>query len=101
MGALEALASKASVKVRYVGALRLIPSSDARRLLEVLRQERVLVMGIEGFRLDNDRPVPDMGAILDLSGVLDVDEAFREARGFVNEIAAPDLFVDFVLRGDQ
>jgi hypothetical protein len=98
MGPLENLADTAGVPIRRIGGLRLVRAEDAPMLLDEARRARIGVLGAEGFRVTHDTVTPEPNAILDLSDLDDVEKSHREARAFVDAIAAPQLLLELVLR---
>ncbi len=65
--------------------------------LECCRAARVQVVGVEGFDLINGGYRPDMGAILDLSGIDDPSDSVDEAPSFVAEVCRESLMFEFQL----
>jgi hypothetical protein len=58
----------------------------------------VSVIGADGFRADGARLVPDLGVILDRSGLEDRTQSANEAKAFVAAVSDPGLLFEFVIR---
>ncbi len=78
----------------------MIAAADAPALLDEFAKERVRVVGAEGFHIDGEEVTPVVEAILDLSTIEDRERSVREARQFIDLVAAPGLFVQFGVRGE-
>ena len=62
VGLTLALGRQAGIDIREVGGLQLVAFADAWTFLDACVDAGVLVLGIEGFRLDSGQVRPDMGA---------------------------------------
>ena len=98
MGLTLALGRQAGIDVREVGGLQLVALADVRTFLDTCVAAGVLVIGIEGFRLESGQVRPDMGAIADFSQVTDSEESVLEARSFIETVGQPGMLFDFALR---
>jgi hypothetical protein len=101
MGLVAYLAELADVAVERVGALELVASKDVDAFLQAVKRRRAVVIGIEGFRIRGNQVIPDMNAIADFSDeLLDSETSaatIEMASRFLHEVAAPDVYFDFVL----
>jgi hypothetical protein len=97
VGPALALGRKAGIEIREVGGLQLVALADARAFLEACEAAGVLVLGVEGFRLDSGQVHPDLGAIADFSQLTDSRESVLEARSFVEAVGQPEMLFDFAL----
>lgn len=101
MGLTARLAAVAGLAVKVIGSLELIASSDIDAFLSVVRDRNLAVLGIEGFRIDGNKAVPDMDAIADFSGLpSDEDLAattIAEASRFLSNVSQPNMFFEFEL----
>lgn len=99
MGLTLAMGRQAGIDIREVGGLQLVALADVRAFLEACLAAGVLILGIEGFRLDNGGQIrPDMGAIADFSQAKDSEESVREALSFVETVDQSGMLFDFALR---
>ena len=98
MGQVELLARRVAVPVRHLAGLQLVRAADAPLLLDEIEREGLRVIGAEGFHVDGRHVTPVMDAILDLSSLQDPEQSVREARRFVDVVAAPALFLEFGVR---
>jgi hypothetical protein len=97
---LRELAAAAGVRLRQTRSLDLVPSVEADRFLSALEAASVRVWGAEGFWVGENEIRPNSEAILDLSSLQDWPESISEARQFVRDVAAPDLWIHFTVDGD-
>lgn len=100
MGLNLALGRRAGVRFREAGALQLVSFADTQAFLDACEDSRVLVLGIEGFYLENAQARPDMDAIADFSQISDCEESVREARSFIEAVGRPEMLFDFALSED-
>jgi len=76
---------------------------DGRKLLIFCEEHDAAVLGIEGFRVVEDRRVPDMDCIADFSALaMTAGKQFpaesRElSKCFLNSISDPNILLEFVL----
>jgi hypothetical protein len=101
MGITEEVAARAGIPVVTRGGGEYVHSGYVERFLNEARAQRLGLLGLEGFQLFEDATVPDMNAILDLSDLESdvnfVDCSIDQALSFVRNIAAPDMYFEFVL----
>lgn len=97
MGSVEALAESAGIALERRGGVALVRSADAAAFLDEADRHGAVVLGAEGFRLNGPDLVPDLDAILDLSGMDDRGRSLEEARAFVEAVATPELLFEFVV----
>lgn len=69
----------------------------AKRLADVLVEERLLVIGVEGFAFDGTHVRPDHDAILDLATSTDPAAAAAEACMFIADLEPRGLHFEFVV----
>lgn len=93
----DEVARRAEISVRWAHGLFLVEATDAAAFLDACLAAEVVVLGIEGFLVDENHVVPQMGAIADFSGIDDVRKTNRAARDFVAEVGTPGMFFEFVL----
>src|SRR5689334_22585026 len=67
MGLINTLAAVSHVKILSRGGSNLIKSDDTSALLRAALSHKVVVIGIEGFHIVDDKLIPDMNAIADFS----------------------------------
>jgi len=97
------IASRLGLQVTSRGSLELLDVSAARQVVEACLEERVAVLGIEGFRVDATRTVPDMGAIADLSTLAELPWLNRvacsvaDAGAFLHSVTDSQLVFDIAL----
>lgn len=101
MGLTVRLAAVVGLEVKEIGSLELIAWSDIDTFLSVVRERNVVVLGIEGFRINGSKAVPDLDAIADFSG-LPTDEdlaatTIAEARRFLSNVSQPNMYFEFEL----
>lgn len=101
MGLTAQLAAVTGVAVKEVGSLELVAWSDADAFLKVVRDRNIVILGIEGFRIEGSKVVPYMNAIADFSG-LPSDEDLSattvlEASRFLRVVSQPNMYFDFQL----
>ncbi|MCL4472455.1 MAG: hypothetical protein M1539_04395 [Actinobacteria bacterium] len=98
MGSLtEDLARHAQINVVNIGGLHLVATTDIATFLDTCQTENVLVIGIEGFRLEGERVLPDINAIADFSHLSNSIESIVEARRFFDAVDKPGMVYDFTL----
>lgn len=95
VGLTLALGRQAGIDIREVGGLQLVAFADAWTFLDACVDAGVLVLGIEGFRLDSGQVRPDMGAIADFSQMTNSRESILEARSFIETVGQPEMLFDF------
>lgn len=74
-----------------------VSASEGSTFLDACAGAEVVVLGAEGFDVQGATVRPDMGAILDLSGIEDPQRSILEAKRFVEEVDRPGLMLEFVL----
>jgi hypothetical protein len=101
MGLTTYLAENAGITIKKIGSLELIALKDADAFLRAAKYRNVAILGIEGFRLEANRAIPDMGLIADFSGIPYDDEivntTIEEAARFLLGVSSPDVYFDFTL----
>jgi hypothetical protein len=104
MGLTARLAEAAGIVVKRIGSLELVAWTDIDAFLNVVRGRNVTILGIEGFRIEGSRAVPDMDAIADFSGLPTDEElvatTFAEASRFLCSASRPNMYFDFELDED-
>jgi hypothetical protein len=104
MGLTARLADAAGLAVKRIGSLELVAWSDIDAFLNIVRDRKVAILGIEGFRVDGSRAVPDMDAIADFSGLPTDQElvatTLTEATRFLSSVSQPNMYFDFELADD-
>lgn len=84
-----------------------IPVKYANKVIEFCRQNYIFILGIEGFRFENQFIMPDMRYIADFSSLVFKKENFNlsyyHAKSFLQLIGQrdKDLFLEFVLERAQ
>lgn len=101
MALAEELAHEAGVSISASEGTSLIAGSDAATFLDHCESRRVRVLGIEGFGRRGAELVPDMDAILDLSGVADPQRSVVECRSFLGQLDPDVPVLDFVLSSEE
>lgn len=104
MGLTARLAESAGIVVKRIGSLELVAWTDIDAFLNVVRGQNVAILGIEGFRINGSRAVPDMDAIADFSGLPTDEELVAttlvEACRFFSSASRPSMYFDFELDED-
>lgn len=102
---IEQLARQCGIPVRTHGALRLIRREDCGKVIEACKSRDLLILGIEAFKLEGDKVVPDTDLIADFSELASKQwnvaclEAVRSAEVYLGEVTGrTDLWLDFSLR---
>lgn len=102
---IEQLAGKLGVSVRVQGGLHLIKLQDCGRIVQTCRSDRLLILGIEAFRLSERNVVPDTDWIADFSELASKQwdaaclEAARSAEIYFDKAKdQTDLWFDFALK---
>lgn len=102
---IEQLAARCGFPLKTQGALRLIRREDCGKVIEECQSRNVLILGIEAFKLEGDRVVPDTDLIADFSELASKEwniaclEAVRSAEVYLGEATGQtDLWFDFSLR---
>ena len=98
MGLTSRIAQTVGVDVVLTGSMELISHRHVARFLDGCDARDVLILGIEGFRVEGHTVEPDMGAILDCSNVSRPDESRAAARLFIESMAAAELAYEFVFQ---
>ncbi len=105
---IEQLAGECGIPVRMQGALRLIRREDCEEVIEACKSRNLLILGIEAFKLEGDRVVPNTDLIADYSELVTKDwaaaclEASRSAEAYFDEAQSrTDLWFDFSLRAPK
>jgi hypothetical protein len=84
------------------GNADLFSSNDAVEMLDRCEKRGVTVLGIEGFRIENNRRIPDPTAIADYSALAQAPDRSRAsidaARKFVASFRQSDLLFEFELQ---
>lgn len=96
MGLTARLAQAAGFDVIEIGSLELVAWQDTDAFLRVVNDKKMAIVGIEGFRIDGSRAIPDMAAIADFSGI-PIDEelvvtTLEEARRFLSSVSRPGMY---------
>ncbi len=104
----EQLAGKLGIPVRTQAGLLLIRLQDCGRIVQACRSSRLLILGIEAFRLSERNVVPDTDWIADFSELASKQwdaaclEAARSAEIYFDRAKdRTDLWFDFSLRGRE
>jgi hypothetical protein len=104
MGLTARLAETAGLEVGRIGSLELIAWSDIDAFLTAVSGRKVAIFGIEGFRIDGSKAVPDMDAIADFSGVPNDEQlaatTLAEASRFLRSVSRPGMYFDFEFNED-
>jgi hypothetical protein len=96
---IEELAHKANIDVRRIGSMDLIKNSDIPAILDVIEKAELVVLGIEGFTLEEGDSVrPDMNAVADFSSVPNSIESIDASWNYFKEVNRPELMYEFVLK---
>ena len=102
---IEKIAGELGIPLRSQGALRLIRRCDCDNFVEACKSAKLLILGIEAFRIIQGRPIPDTDFIADFSDLasepweLAYVEAARSAAIYFGKASAhADLWFDFSLR---
>ncbi len=100
MGLTEQVARRSGLAVRADAGMSLVSGSDAEEFLAGCERERLIVLGIEGFRFEGPTIIPDMNAIaaFDTPRVLGVAESIAEGRGFLRAVNRPGMWFEFALQ---
>jgi hypothetical protein len=102
VGLASNLAQVAGISLVRIASLELVALDDTGRFLDTVHEYRLVVLGIEGFRVNGDQVTPDMGAIADFSrGIVGpdrVEKSIQESRRFIGKVAKPGLFFEFALK---
>jgi hypothetical protein len=93
----DGVAANAGVTIERRGALSLVSAAEAGAFVDACVRLGVRIIGAEGFRLDGDYILPDMEAILDLSGVTDARESADATRRFLSKVAVAEHWFEFVV----
>lgn len=107
MGRVATMAARFHLQVVVRGDLELVDVRAARRIVDACAQEGFPVLGIEGFRLREGATVPEMTAIADFSGMLEMSERDRAvqsaqaAHAFLDTVTDPELLFELVFPGDE
>lgn len=91
------LGRRAGIAIREVGGLQLVAFADTEAFLAACESAGVLVLGVEGFYLEDGQARPDMDAIVDLSQIRNYKESVLEARAFIETVGRPKMLFDFAL----
>ena len=79
--------------------MNLIKNSDTPAILDVIEKTELVVLGIEGFTLEEGNAVrPDMNAIADFSSVSNSIESIDASWNYFREVNRPELLYEFVLK---
>jgi hypothetical protein len=102
---IQQLAAKLNIPIQMRGALQLIQPGDCGKIVEACRAERLLILGIDAFRLVGHQVIPDTDFIADFSElaakprVEACEAAALSAEAyFLRATGRTDLFFEFVLR---
>jgi hypothetical protein len=102
---IEHLGDKLGIRVRARGAVRLIPYKDCARIIDACEHERLLIVGIEAFRVVGNEIFPDTDLIADFSELVSEQrpdgcvESVRSARIYFDGIEdGTSLWFHFQLR---
>jgi hypothetical protein len=104
MGLTARIAEAAGIEVKRIGSLELVAWTEIDAFLKVVGAWNVAIIGIEGFRIEGTKAVPDMDAIADFSA-LPIDEEWvtatiAEANRFLSSVSRPSMYFDFELDED-
>lgn len=102
---IEQLANKLGIVVRTQGSLRLIQFRDCEKVIDVCKSEKLLILGIEAFRLLDGKAISDPDLIADFSELVSKQwdvacfEAAHSAQTYLSIVKdRSDLWFDFVLK---
>jgi hypothetical protein len=98
MGLTSRIAQSVDVDVVFIGSMELVSHRQIARFLDGCDAHGVHILGMEGFRVDGVMVRPDMGAILDCSGISQPDRSRAAARSFIERMGATELAYEFVFR---
>jgi len=102
MGLTAELCQQAGISVKRIGGLELIAASDAEGFIRAARARGVVILGIEGFRIQGSGVSPDMDAIADFSTLADDNEgaakSLQAADRFLSGASRQDLYFDFTVK---
>lgn len=74
---------------------------DGGRLIDFCKDNEIAVLGIEGFKIKEDKRVPDMDCIVDFSASLSeinfVVNSIEASRIIIESMIGSDVFMEFVL----
>ena len=102
---IEQLANKLGIVVRTQGSLRLIQFRDCKKVIEACKSEKLLILGIEAFKLSDSKVIPNPDLIADFSELalkqwdiayLEVVDSTENYFGLIKD--GSDLWFDFVLK---
>jgi hypothetical protein len=92
----ERLAQTANIRLRSSDSAWLVAVEDASAFLRACREADVRVVGIEGFRIDDEGRHPLLSVIADFSDVTNVGESISESESFIEEVPS-ETFLEFAL----
>ncbi len=107
---IEQLAGNLGITVRTQSGLRLVPLQDCGKIVQACKSNRILILGIEAFRLSEQNVVPDSDWIADFSELASkrwdtacLDAASSAEIYFDKAKDRTDLWFDFTLklRGEE
>ncbi|MDT4869470.1 hypothetical protein FQZ97_1044980 [compost metagenome] len=88
---------------RLWGDVPLFGVSDSLELIGYCEKNDIAVLGIEGFRVNNDKRVPDMDYIVDFSELFRVsgkdftEKSLQISKSFVQSVEVLDIYFEFLL----
>ena len=103
MGLVASIAHKLGLQILTRCDIELVDLRAAQRIIDACRQERVTVLGIEGFHVRGNQTVPDMNAIADFSAVAGlpwperVERSVTDAKAFLGSVSDRGLLFDLTL----
>jgi len=103
MGLAEQVAQRIGLSLRVIGGAPLVAAKDAERFIAGCQQGRILVLGIEGFRLEGGSLVPDMDAIADFASPIlpTLARSIAASRRFLLKVNQPGMWFNFTLQHES
>lgn len=94
MEIIAAIAQEAGIPV--YDSMELIAKKDMPKFLEVIRNNsEYYILGLDGFRIFENKIIPDMGAIADfsiLAETRDCEKSIEATYYFLSQVTEEDLF---------
>jgi hypothetical protein len=101
MGLVSEIAKVAGVSVHNEGSMELISAVDIPVFLEAVKARHTyIILGLEGFLIENKNLIPEMNAIADFSSSAenpDCDGTIIKAVDFLARVGRSDLYYDIIL----
>jgi hypothetical protein len=91
------IAERHGLDVRVIDGQELIAAEDAESFLVGCREERAIVVGLEGLRLEGDDLIPGVDAIAVFTTATDASESVQEALQFLRGLRGADYLYHFTL----